>query len=148
MTHSDRTAGKGRFALAFVVVLWYAGSLFLPVFYIEDHSPQYGIQVLMFGWFGLVAGIIGWFANPLFLFGLLLCLFCRFRTVFWLSAVGLLIALTSFSLHTVGYTDEGPETLTGFGAGFYCWLASLVLLTVGSLWLGYVRPRLHRTGES
>lgn len=122
-------------------------SVFLPVFLFEEstmsgfHNPVYGIEVLILGGFGLLAGTFGWFANPLFWIGLVLFA-CR---QFWASTgVGLaaiLLALTSLLAKTWWFNEGMGTPIAGFGIGFYVWFSSIVLLAIAPFIFLCVLPR-------
>ena len=96
-----------------------------------------GGQVLALGGLGLLIGIPGWLANPIWLAGVLLGLFRRRKGAAIAGGLAVLIACTVFSL--IGRevpTDEGGVNhmhLARLLPGFYVWLLSLASLVVVSL---------------
>jgi hypothetical protein len=102
-----------------------------------EHEIMLGLRALAVGWSGIFAGIVAWFANPIWLLALGLAYFRKP----WLGAIAgtiaLLIALTVFSV--VGRElpgDEGNVTKTRIVAvlpGAYVWFASIGLSIVAAI---------------
>ncbi|MEM0914194.1 MAG: hypothetical protein AAGK09_06235 [Planctomycetota bacterium] len=111
----------------------FAISLFLPIFYRSDgvHRAP-GWAALAYGW---VAMHPAWLANPLWLAGLIVLLCKRYLAAAILATLGLLLALSSFSL-VGGKMWTGDLSITALSAGYYVWLASQVILAGGAfaLW--------------
>jgi hypothetical protein len=122
-----------RLVAAVPIVGLYVLSLFLPVFVFETHEPVTGLTVLMLGWVGLLGLILSWLANPFFLAGLILLLIGEFRISRWIALAGLVIALQSFTVDAWWFNEGSSTPITAFGAGFYVWFGSLVLLWVSVL---------------
>lgn len=85
-----------------------------------------GWMLLIGGPLGALVGQFGWFANPLML---LAAIFKRSELA--VLAVGLVV-LTAFTLNSVP-TDNGSNTVCGFGPGYYVWLACAVLILYSTL---------------
>lgn len=127
-------------ALLVATVSLYATSLFLPAFKTafdayppEGHTVQggvdLGIEVLMYGWAGILTLSFGWYANPLFFAALLY--FMKGNPISSLLARLSLILAFSTLIHTDLGSDKGiPAEVSSFGSGFYVWLSSISLLTV------------------
>ena len=94
----------------------------------------YGGVILLMGWMGMFAGVWGWFANPLFLLGLLFGALGKRVPAMVFGALAVLVALTVFG--SVGKElpgDEGGVTKTaivGLMPGAYLWLLGVILLPV------------------
>ncbi|MFN8442824.1 MAG: hypothetical protein U0175_18755 [Caldilineaceae bacterium] len=89
-----------------------------------------GLRALALGWMGLFVGMIGWYANPFWLFGMLAYLF-NFRWVARiLLFIALVLALTSFMLiDTSVPADEANVCKLMLETpliGFYLWLGAMV----------------------
>ena len=81
-------------------------------------------MVLGMGFMGLLGGIIGWFANPLWLLSLGLLAF-RKATASMIVGVGaLLIALTSFQI-LGGVQMDSLVPCHGLGPAFFIWLVAM-----------------------
>ena len=111
--------------------------------------PISGFQVLLIGWLGLFVvlmeafqgfggvnvGLIAWYANLPFFAGLIFFLCGRFQISRWLALAAVVIGSTSLLVQ--GYPFSNPHGWTdrpiiGYGIGFYAWLGSLLILTVGA----------------
>jgi len=91
-----------------------------------------GLRALALGWSGIFAGVFAWYANPLWLAGMILL---AFRKPTWALAPALLaipIAFTVYSdLNRALPGDEGGVTTTTIIKllpGCYVWFASIVSL--------------------
>ena len=96
-----------------------------------------GIQVLAFGWMGLLLGQAAWLANPVLLLGVIL-LVCRR----WIAACITVLVALGLGATTVWLfsceipADEGGVShfqLAQLGFGFYAWLASMVVVAAGAV---------------
>jgi hypothetical protein len=91
-----------------------------------------GINVLAVGWSGIFAGVIGWYANPVWFAGLLLAFVGKPRIGAIVGLAALAIGCTTFTLFGKSLpADEGgvnQMALTRTLAGCYVWLASLAAL--------------------
>ncbi len=107
----------------------------------DNNLPEWdimlGLRALAVGWSGIFAGIVSWYANPLWLLALV---FAFFRKV-WLGsitgAIALVIALTIFTvIDRVLPADEGGVNKTKIVAklpGAYVWFASIDLSIVAAI---------------
>jgi hypothetical protein len=130
-------------------IVLYLGSLVEPaIIYKNEPDLQaligtqlarvdYGFQVLVWGWAGVLFGEnFAWLAN---LFGSAACitiLFARrpaeFGFAFALAALAFLISLNSFSLTRVPLDEAGVNWayFDHFATGFYLWELSFVVLSI------------------
>ncbi|HLK65148.1 MAG TPA: hypothetical protein VKU19_17015 [Bryobacteraceae bacterium] len=105
------------------------------------HTTMWGAQVLAVGWSGFFAGVLGWFANPFWLAGLIFGFFRKPIPTAAMGVVAIAIACTTFGV--VGRElpgDEGDVTkqaIVRLLPGYYAWLASMAALPVSSIfaWL-------------
>jgi hypothetical protein len=110
----------------------------------EESWP--GIQVLGLGWMGPLIGQLGWYANLPAGLALPFLLFRRCFIAAGILAVSLLLSLHTLALfHQEIPANEGgvgpPYVLQRLGPGFYLWVASLLVLFLGSLALGVQERR-------
>lgn len=132
-----------------ITLLLFLSSLCFNAMYLSGDGRLHALQALLYGPWGLVFGMYGWFANPLL--GLAILVHRRWR---WLSlALGLAafyLALTSFGI------DRMPDNrsynfvnLTHFAPGFYLWLLAIFAFCLGQAWwcqqarLGAAIPGWH-----
>jgi hypothetical protein len=96
-----------------------------------------GINVLAVGWSGIFAGIIAWYANPVWLFSLIMGFAGKTRVAAIFGIIALAIGCTTFSLFGRELpADEGgvtQMTLVRTLTGCYAWLASLATLPLIAL---------------
>jgi hypothetical protein len=91
-----------------------------------------GANVLGVGWSGIFAGVYAWYANPVWLLGLIMGLVGKPRVAAICGLAALAIGFTTFAV--IGKmlpADEGGSnqmTLVKTLAGCYVWLASLAAL--------------------
>jgi hypothetical protein len=88
------------------------------------------MELLFWGWWGLLGGNAGWLANPLSVYGGVSIALGNWNTARVAAGIALLCACHGFVVK-VYYFDEGSSTpVTGFGPAVYVWLASLALQLV------------------
>ncbi|MBC8088048.1 MAG: hypothetical protein H7Z40_12340 [Phycisphaerae bacterium] len=101
-----------------------------------------GLRALAVGWSGIFAGVVAWYANPIWLLGVGL-------TIWYGPTVGTKAGLTALA---IGYStfkvvgrelpaDEGnvnKMTVVRILPGFYVWMGSFALLTATSLLLRFI----------
>ena len=98
----------------------------------------FGFRILLEGWLGVLFGIIAWYANLPFAFALALFLCGKCRAARWFSSVALAVALTSLFVRNYHFATPhggGEREIYAYGFGFYAWIGSILLLTIGSFWL-------------
>jgi hypothetical protein len=114
----------------------FAASLLTHAYYAPSHSEHpLGWQLLVDGWFGLIFfGISAWLANPFLLFGWLACHLGRYDVSAVLSLVALGFMLSFMRIDTIP-VDEAVNyaKITGYGPGYWLWLASAVVLFAASI---------------
>ena len=96
------------------------------------HMPA--LQMFLYGPWGVPFGMFQWFANPLF--GLAILCHRRLRRLaLLLGLAALYLAASSFAIERL------PDNISyafseriGFGAGFYLWLAAMVVFSAGQAW--------------
>ena len=132
-------------AIAVVVLsagLWTA-SLVLPVWETRSNNGEWalvnGNLPAVIGFLGILVWCPAWFAN-LLLIPSCVTLFKGKRVGFWLSVVGLAIALSAYWMPGI-YGDNDEAVIVGRRIGFYLWLASFLLLVLAHAFLA--KP-MHR----
>jgi len=98
------------------------------------------VNLLAVGWSGIFAGVVGWYANPFWVLGLVLGFMGKPKLA---AAAGWLAVAIGFTTSSViGKTlpaDEGDVThmtLVRILPGCYVWLASLGTLALGLFFRG------------
>jgi hypothetical protein len=113
-----------------VVLALFALSLFLPAFRFEKHAPVMGRELLLWGWWGLLMYNVGWLANLLFGYTVVLMWLGRFSTARIVSAIALVCASHSFAVQGYCFDESAVTPIKSFGPAFYVWLSSIALQCV------------------
>lgn len=115
--------------LAFV--LW-VFSLILPGLVVPSHVSDleniYGINLLLLGWIGPLAGIFSWYANPFFLYVCRKLLSKSSGTPTTAAALSVLLASTMFFYERIPLGGGGsPVSIYGYGWGAFLWYSAILL---------------------
>ncbi|TDF79060.1 hypothetical protein E1573_22355 [Pseudomonas sp. H9] len=102
--------------------------------YLSGGGRLHALQALLYGPWGLVFGMFGWFANPLLAMAILL--HRRWRWVsLGLGLGALYLALTSLGIERLpDNRSYNFVNLTHFAPGFYLWLLSIFGFCLGQAW--------------
>jgi len=114
-------------------------SFTLPAFYVDGpEKDAWSSPVALFslGWLGLALGYfscVSWLANPLFIWAVLL--FLRNKKIAVLPAILAIVCAISFLFaRTIPLGESGNEAkIEEYKAGYWLWLASIILLAAGIL---------------
>ena len=136
-----------RLALLIPMAL-YAVACCLPAIefhYSDGHTEAlWGISIAVTGWSGIFVGIYTWFANPLWLLGLILAFFGKRTAAVALGLLTIPIALTTYSIPGRELpADEGNVnhmTALRLLPAFYVWVAALAAMPLAAL-IPNRRPR-------
>ncbi|PSS58268.1 hypothetical protein C6382_06205 [Pseudomonas sp. BBP2017] len=117
-----------------ITLVLFLASLCFNAMYMTGDGRLHALQALLYGPWGLVFGMFGWFANPLL--GLAILLHRRWR---WVSLVlgfgALYLALTSLGIERMpDNRSYNFVNLTHFAPGFYIWLLSIFGFCLGQAW--------------
>jgi hypothetical protein len=102
----------------------------------SSNDVMLGLRALVVGWSGLFAGVLSWYANPVWLLGVLFVLLRKPLPAAISGVVAIIIAYTTFSL--IGRELPADESNVNKMAvikllpGCYVWMASLVLLPIAA----------------
>jgi len=113
----------------------FVASLPLPCLWLEgDRSAMVGWVLLLWGPFGVLNGVIAWYANLLLPVMLVLLLRRKYRLVVLCGVPCLALALSTLAMRQMVVTER-PDyaTVIGYGPGFYLWLASLAIPPAAAL---------------
>jgi hypothetical protein len=114
-------------ALLFVV------SLFMPAIEGSGVPTQSGMDVLRQGAGGWRDGVIAWYANPVLGLTLVLGWTRRYRLALGAAALGLLLAISSFTAASVAESAGRSVPAFGFAVGFYLWLLAFIAAAAAPL---------------
>ena len=105
-------------------------------YYIDDADPRKwspGWGLLLFGWMGLLSGTLAWLANPLLFVSWVFLAMSKFRLAFYVALGAFLFAM-SFLLNSEVISSTRPDysKIVGYGIGYWLWIASALIVTVGA----------------
>ena len=107
-------------------------SLALPGLHLADGHREYGWVQLVFGWWvGVLIFEPAWFANPLFMIGMVYLRNGSERTAGILGLAALAFGGLSYRADNwIGGATEDVfvNRITALGAGFYVWMAAFLVL--------------------
>jgi len=102
-----------------------------------DSSFLFGLVCLLFGF-----SYLPWFANPLFVLGIIFLVLKRFSLAVAASGLSVILAATTLFIREAPYNEAGhTASVIGYGLGFYLWLGSISVLLLTSLLATFVRTR-------
>lgn len=108
----------------------------------EPGSWSPGLYLLLIGPLGLLTGVYEWFANPFLLAAWILPWFGKNKIALPLAliATGLIVA---FLFRQIMIVSEAPTyaKITGYAAGYWLWLASAIIPTLGATVGIFIRPK-------
>jgi hypothetical protein len=108
----------------------YVTSLWLPAIAGSGFPAQTGLDVLRQGASAFRDGVVAWYANPLFWLALVLGWLGLRRGALACAALGLLLALSSFSAGLAAESAGRSVPPFSYGIGFYVWLGAFVLALI------------------
>ena len=114
--------------LLYLLALFFDGALMSG----GRHMPA--LQMLLYGPWGMPFGLYQWFANPLLAVAILA--HQRFRRMALVCGLAALyLAASSFGIDRLPDSQSYDlNARSGFGAGFYLWLAAIVVFCAGQAW--------------
>jgi hypothetical protein len=112
-------------------------SLFFEGFYWAPSSPLSafpGWQLLFFGWSAIPHGGVAWLANPVISLAWVFLALRRLDRSAGLAALGLALMVSFLFVSSVASMyGETTESVVAYGFGYWLWVASAVVLLIGSL---------------
>jgi hypothetical protein len=104
----------------------------------DGHESLSGAALLFTGWFGLMLGNFAVLANPLLWFSWLFSWIRRDRRATVCASAALVFAMLTFQLLVQPYYLDEAGVRLGYlesvEIGFLCWVASMALVFISSLW--------------
>lgn len=115
----------------------FLASLFLPALILETGALP-GWHVLAFGWYGLLAANVAWFANPAYGYALSQMLRMRYARAGWVALGGAIISLQSWMADAWWFNEGSGTPIEALGSAYYVWTLSLIIPVVAAF-LAYRR---------
>ena len=114
-------------------------SLTQPAFYLDREDPAAWADswfLFFFGWSfplgGALVPFLFWCANPIYIFSLILTL-KGVKVGFYMSALAAIVAFVFSQMDTIMDKESGSESpIASLELGYKLWLASFVVMTVGT----------------
>ena len=110
-------------------LLAWVASLFFSALLTRD-QPVYGLQLLMIGPLGFLAGQLAWYANPAYYFALYWMLVFEPKHARVASSVSLGLAALTFFTDRIWLHEGFATPVTGYGIGFLLWLSAISLACI------------------
>jgi hypothetical protein len=103
---------------------------YMPTLLFEHHGPVLGATVLAWGWWGIIAGSVAWYANV----ALAIAVYFYWRGVPGRSLSCILVALalgvTSHWAKEWWFSEASGTRIVGLGIGYAIWFASMVIFAI------------------
>ncbi|MFN8440897.1 MAG: hypothetical protein U0175_09015 [Caldilineaceae bacterium] len=141
-----------RYAL-FLSLLYFVAACVSPALLMRSRI-QYGLELLVGGWLAVLFRLnFAWLANPCYFAALICFIHWRRGAKIVYSSLALFFALLTLRLFSNPIGEMGG-LLVGFGAGFYFWMISILILfyaaladtKTGDAFFRYTLPKV-RLGE-
>ena len=126
--------------LVIISLLLYVSSLFFVATTGSGLKPGdtwTGWAYLLFGWMGILGLVIAWYANPLYIFSVVLLLLKKYKEAFILLVISIIISLQTIYFF---FMKEIPTGVPVYGLnrmvpniGFYLWELSFIILCAHAL---------------
>ncbi len=98
-----------------------------------ERSDGRGFHLLLLGWMGLLDGIPAWLANPVLVLAWIVALRRMHQLSSLLSLVALVLMLSFLAVSEVEVSASGrPSSVTGYGLGYWLWVASAFAQGIGA----------------
>lgn len=108
-------------------------------FYTGAHNPWPGWNILLTGWLELMYLKVNWFANPVLLLAYFFMLIKQYGLAAIASLTSVIFAASFLARKTI--VMDTISHITGYGIGYWLWLASFIIMLLSSLYLFYVSRR-------
>jgi len=122
---------RARIAVSSVSIILYGASLCSPALEFSTADPVPGWETLLAGWAGIFLLQPAWLANPVFFIALILFKRRKYHRAKTLSAMALVIGLSSFFCREWYFNEAFGTPITSLGIGFYLWCLSFTVLAAG-----------------
>ncbi|OGT89257.1 MAG: hypothetical protein A2286_14135 [Gammaproteobacteria bacterium RIFOXYA12_FULL_61_12] len=106
-------------------------------YYIDGSNPHAWASawaLFWMGWLGLFYGCFAWIGNPILIASWAIFFEKEYQVGFWAS-IGAILFMASFLLYKTVVSSEAPSysVVTGYGLGYWLWVASAGLSAAANL---------------
>lgn len=116
-----------------ICLLLYLASLPFTAVYTKDHEMS-GLACALFGWTEMEGGGIAWLANPLLFFAAFSLLLKKTKISAVTSLIAFGLTFCYLSVGEITVNEAGHQfPITGYGPGYFLWMASCFTLLLGSI---------------
>lgn len=123
---------KSNLILLICLILYLASLPFTAV-YAQDHEMS-GLACALLGWAEMEGGGIAWMANPLLFIGAFFLLLKQIKIAAILSLIAFGLTFCYLSVGEITVNEAGHKfPITGYGPGYFLWIASCFMLLAGSI---------------
>lgn len=118
-----------------ISLLLYLASLPFTAVYAKDHEMS-GLACALLGWAEMEGGGIAWLANPLLFIGAFFLLLKQVKISAVISLIAFGLTFCYLSVGEITVNEAGHKfPITGYGPGYFLWMASCFALLLGSIFL-------------
>ncbi|WP_250253676.1 hypothetical protein [Chryseobacterium sp. Marseille-Q3244] len=123
---------KSNLILLICLILYLASLPFTAV-YAKGHEMS-GLACALLGWAEMDGGGIAWLANPLLFIGAFFLLLKQIKISAVLSLIAFGLTFCYLSVGEITVNEAGHKfPITGYGPGYFLWIASCFSLLIGSI---------------
>ncbi|MDN3695131.1 hypothetical protein QWZ06_24290 [Chryseobacterium tructae] len=123
---------KPTLILLICLILYFTSLPFTAV-YAQDHEMS-GFACALLGWAEMDGGGIAWMANPLLFIGAFFLLLKKTKISAVISLIAFGLTFCYLSVGEITVNEAGHKfPITGYGPGYFLWIASCFSLLIGSI---------------
>lgn len=116
-----------------ICLIFYLASLPFTAVYAKGHEMS-GLACALLGWAEMEGGGIAWMANPLLFIGAFFLLLKQVKISAVLSLIAFGLTFCYLSVGEITVNEAGHKfPITGYGPGYFLWMASCFSLLLGSI---------------
>lgn len=129
-----------------ISIFLFIASLPMKTYCVDNDCGDYwnGLGTLLMGFLGIIfgkEGALSWLANPLIFIAWILP-FRRINGKIICSLLATLLALYFLSIDVTLINEAGHVgTITGYASGYWLWTSSIVIYTIGLVYLYFIRRK-------
>lgn len=124
---------KKSYLILLVCLILYLSSLPFTAVYAKEHEMS-GLACALLGWAEMDGGGIAWIANPLLFIGAFFLLLKQIKISAVLSLIAFGLTFCYLSVGEITVNEAGHKfPITGYGPGYFLWMASCFSLLIGSI---------------